>query len=69
MEQKLSLKVEGMQCGHCKSAVEKAVCQLDGILVASADLEQGTLNVSFDREKVGEAQIKNAVEQAGYKVN
>jgi len=66
--EKLMLKVEGMQCGHCKNAVEKAVNQLNGVLQASADVEQGALTVSFDPEKVGELQIKNAVETAGYKV-
>ncbi|MDD2556232.1 MAG: cation transporter [Syntrophaceticus sp.] len=66
--EKLMLKVEGMQCGHCKNAVEKAVNQLNGVLEASADVEQGALTVSFDPEKVGELQIKNAVETAGYKV-
>ncbi|HBG22997.1 MAG TPA: copper resistance protein CopZ [Peptococcaceae bacterium] len=66
--EKLMLKVEGMQCGHCKNAVEKAVNQLNGVLEARADVEQGALTVSFDPEKVGELQIKNAVETAGYKV-
>jgi copper chaperone len=66
--EKLLLKVEGMQCGHCKNAVEKAVNQLDGVLEASADVEQGALTVSFDQEKVGESQIKKAIAAAGYKV-
>jgi len=66
--EKLSLKVEGMSCGHCKNAVEKAVNQLDGVVEASADVEQGALTVSFDQEKVGESQIKKAVAAAGYKV-
>jgi copper chaperone CopZ len=28
----IELKVEGMSCGHCKSAVEKAVSALAGVI-------------------------------------
>nr|MBP9484379.1 heavy-metal-associated domain-containing protein [Negativicutes bacterium] len=36
---KETIKVDGMSCGHCKNAVEKAVRALPGVLAAEVDLE------------------------------
>lgn len=62
------LTVEGMSCGHCKSAVEKAVRGLPGVMAAEADLEAKTLQVEFDPAKSSLAAIKEAVEDAGYTI-
>jgi len=66
--EKQILKVAGMTCGHCKSAVEKAVRGLPGVLAAEVDLAAGSLAVDFDSAKSSLASIKKAVEEAGYQV-
>lgn len=65
---KETITVEGMTCGHCKSAVEKAVRGLPGILSAEVDLAAKTLQVEFDSHKSSLAQIKQAVEDVGFEV-
>lgn len=62
------LRVQGMTCGHCTAAVEKAVNALPGVSSASAELKEGTVTVNFDSAVVGLDAIKNAIVDAGYQV-
>jgi copper chaperone len=61
----LSLKVEGMSCGHCKMAVEKALRTIEGVSGVQVDLAAKRVTISghFDRDSV----VK-AIEDAGYDV-
>lgn len=62
---KTVLKIEGMTCGHCKAAVEKALLAIPGVENATVDLEKK------EAEIVGSAphsQLTTAVEDAGYTV-
>lgn len=61
------LKVEGMQCGHCKAHVEKALGEVAGVVSAQVDLAAGTATVALTGE-VSNAILKDAVENAGYTV-
>lgn len=65
---KQTLTVEGMSCGHCKNAVEKAVKGLPGVSVAEVDLAAKSLTVEFDENVTSFAEIKAAIEDAGYTV-
>lgn len=60
------LKVEGMTCGHCVSAVEKAV----GSAGASGkvDLASKKVTVQYDETKVTLEAVKVAIEDQGYDV-
>lgn len=62
------ISVEGMSCGHCKSAVEGALAKLDGVASAEVNLTAKNVAVSYDRTKVDEAALKNEIEEAGYDV-
>jgi len=66
--EKQVLQVEGMSCGHCKNAVEKAVRGLPGVMAAEVDLAASTLAVEFDAAKSSLATVKQAVDEAGYRV-
>ena len=61
------IKVVGMHCPSCVNAVELCLKDVDGIDDAKADLDSGvtTLTLSAD---VSDADINEAVEEAGYKV-
>ncbi len=61
-----TIGIEGMMCMHCVAHVEKALCDL-GNVTAKADLEQKCAHVETD-DAVSEAQLRAAVEQAGYQV-
>ena len=62
------LLVEGMSCGHCKNAVEKAVGALSGVLLAEVNLAEKTLSVEFDASKITLDKIKEIVDEEGYTV-
>lgn len=54
---KFVLSVEGMKCGHCTAAVEKAAATVEGVRSAKADLASGLLTVkgNADPEAVAAA--------------
>ncbi|ACT03934.1 copper ion binding protein [Paenibacillus sp. JDR-2] len=62
----VTLKVEGMSCGHCVSAVEKAVTGAGAS--GSVDLAAGKVTVQYDENKVSINAIKEAIEDQGYDV-
>ena len=66
-EMKKILKVEGMTCGHCKAAVEKALKALDGVEDAVVNLDEKTAEVTLNKE-VADDLLAKAVTDAGYEV-
>lgn len=60
------LKVEGMTCGHCVSAVEKAVGSAGA--VGKVDLAGKKVTVEFDETMVTIEAVKAAIEDQGYDV-
>ena len=60
----LKLKVRGMSCHHCKTAIETAVRALPGVRSAVADLSQGLVTVEGD--EVESARVTAAIEELGY---
>jgi copper chaperone len=62
--QRLTMKVEGMTCGHCVHAVTKALKDLDGVTVENVAV--GSATVSYDPGATSVEQITRAVEDAGY---
>ncbi len=65
MEQ-VTLKVEGMSCGHCVKAVEGAV--RDAGAEGKVDLEQKSVSIAYESSKVSLDAIKGAIEDQGYDV-
>lgn len=65
---KKTLTVEGMSCGHCKNAVEKAVKAIAGVQSAEVDLAAKTLTVDFDEALTTLDTIVEVVDDAGYTV-
>jgi copper chaperone len=63
-----TLRVPDMHCGHCKAAVEGELSKLSGVEIANADLEKGTVKISYDNGKVSTEDLKEAIEEAGYTV-
>lgn len=60
-------KVEGMTCGHCKSAVEGALHEVDGVNEVKVDLDSGNVKISH-AETASKVEMKEAVEEQGYDV-
>lgn len=64
--QKVTLKVEGMSCGHCVSSVENALKQVGA--KGSVDLANGMVTIEYDENKVSLEKLKQAIEDQGYDV-
>jgi copper chaperone len=59
------LKVEGMSCGHCKMAVEKAVGAVADVSCVEVNLAAKEVKVCGNFDK---AAVVTAIENAGYEV-
>ena len=61
------IKVVGMHCPSCVKAVELSLEDVDGIDSAKADLDSGVTTITMSGD-VSDADINDAVEEAGFKV-
>ena len=66
---KETITVKEMTCGGCKASVEEAVKRLLGVISASANVERAELVLEFDETKVTLADIREAVEKAGFETD
>lgn len=63
-----NIKVDGMTCASCVSAVEKRISKLDGVQKVSVHLTLGNVRVEYEEEKLSLEKIIETIEGAGYKV-
>ena len=63
-----TIAVEGMTCGGCEQAVERAVGLLGGVQDVDAGHAAARVTVRFDPEAVAPAAIDEAIRDAGYQV-
>jgi copper chaperone len=61
----LQLKVSGMTCGHCVSAVTRAVSAVPAVEEVSVDLQRGEVSV---RGTPDERAVRAAIIEEGYEV-
>ncbi len=64
----LSLTIGGMHCATCSMTVRDALQNLPGVSRANVNFALGKATVEYDAGTVTQAQLKHAVEKAGYKV-
>lgn len=67
--QKLSLPIEGMTCASCVARVEKAIKKIDGVKNVAVNLATEKATVEVEDNRLALDQIKEKVEEAGYKVH
>jgi Cu+-exporting ATPase len=60
------LKVGGMVCAMCLETIESALKKLDGVSEARVNLAAERAYVSYNPRMVGLAEMKKAIEDAGY---
>ena len=63
------LKVTGMTCGGCTSAVTRALVAVDGVHNVNVSLAGGEAKVDFDENMTSPEKLIAAVQEAGYGVN
>lgn len=63
----VELKVEGMDCEGCVKSVTRMLAGVPGVEKVNVSLAEGKASVTYDPAKSDVAQMKRAVERAGYK--
>ena len=61
-----TLQVRGMTCAGCARSVTSALQKVNGVVSAEVSLDSGQVKVGFDPTRVSIAQLKAALEIAGY---
>ncbi|MDD6094159.1 MAG: heavy metal translocating P-type ATPase [Clostridia bacterium] len=64
-KKEMEITVKGMMCPHCEAHTKEALEKLDGVVSAKADHTTNTVVIETSKE-ITEADIKAAVEGAGY---
>lgn len=64
---KIEFKVEGMDCGGCVKSVTRMLSGVAGVSSVAVSLEQANAEVEYDAAQTSLAELKRAVERAGFK--
>ncbi len=63
----LTLTVSDIHCGHCKTAIETAVAEIEGVDHVAVAIETRTVDIRFGDDVTKEALVA-AIEEQGYEV-
>ena len=63
-----TLKVNGMTCQGCVSSVTRVLQGVPGVSKVAVSLERGEAKLEYDPAKSGPADLRKAVEGAGFDV-
>jgi copper chaperone CopZ len=66
MTKEVVLDLEGLKCGGCAAAVERAARAIAGVVSATVDLAASRGTFGFDPAVVSVADIIKAIRAAGY---
>ncbi|HYF40558.1 MAG TPA: heavy-metal-associated domain-containing protein [Gemmatimonadales bacterium] len=62
--ERVTLRIDGMSCGHCVAQVGKALRSVPGVDVEQVEIGSATL--SYDPDRTSTQDIREAVENQGY---
>lgn len=62
-----TIKIEGMQCNHCKMTVEKALSSIDGVTKVEVSLENKQAVITSQKE-IDNNKMKEVIKEAGFEV-
>ena len=57
-----------VHCDHCKTSLEGAVGELEGVSRVEVSVPEATIDVAFDEAAVSLESIKTTIEEQGYAV-
>lgn len=64
--EKITLRVEGMQCGGCENTVQNALQAVAGVVAARASHKDNAVEIEFDPARIDVTALKQAIVRAGY---
>jgi copper chaperone CopZ len=67
--QQITLQIEGMACSYCEKNAEKFLEKLEGVKVEEISASKGFAKLTYTgSEPINDKTLKEAVENAGYKL-
>jgi len=63
-----TIKVHDMRCGQCETRIHRAIKKVAGITESYADVETGTVVVSYDPAAITRSKIEDIIIKTGYGV-
>lgn len=63
----INFKIEGMHCAGCSTRLEKVLNNLEGVETAKVSLEEKKATIKYDETKINTENIKETIEDAGFK--
>ena len=63
----ITLSVPDISCGHCKTSIEGAVSELNGVDMVEVNLDKRTVDIAFG-ESLATETIIDVIESQGYDV-
>jgi copper chaperone len=60
-----TLLIEGMSCGHCLNAVNRALSSVPGVQIETVSI--GRADVRYDDATITPSDLEQAVAEAGYR--
>lgn len=64
----IKLSVPDIHCGHCKSSIESAVGEVQGVDAVDVVIDEHTVDVAYDGAEPTFQKIVAAIEAQGYLV-
>ena len=62
-----NIKIEGMHFAGCSTRLEKVLNNLEGVEIAKVSLEEKKATIKYDETKISLENIKESIEDAGFK--
>ena len=62
------LNVPAVSCMHCKSAIEGAVRDIEGVVSVDVEVADKTVSLEYDADLVELEEVKGTIEEEGYPV-
>lgn len=66
MSETVTYTVPGIHCEHCEAAIKQEVGAVEGVLSVDVDLERKRVSVAGER--LDDARLRAAIDEAGYDV-
>jgi len=63
-----TIYIDGMQCGHCKTRVEKALLSINGVTKVEVDLDSKNAIIEC-KNQIDDNKIKEVIEDIGFEVS
>lgn len=63
-----TLNVPDISCDHCKTSIEGAVSEVDGVEQVEVAIQERAVDVTFDGREITFNRIVAAIEGQGYEV-